>query len=99
MKLINLKIILLIAAITQIQTQVVEAVGIVDEQKNLENKLFSKKENVDFYMFASLGLSDTILRQMFDYAKIYNGAIVLRGAEDNSFKKTPTSIDGKILCA
>ena len=43
-------------------------------------------------MFASLGLSDTILRQMFDYAKIYNGVIVLRGAEDNSFKKTAEHI-------
>lgn len=92
MKLINLKIILLIAAIIQIQTQVAEAVSLANEQKNVENKLFSKKESVDFYMFASLGLSDTILRQMFDYARFYNGVIVLRGAEDNSFKKTAEHI-------
>ncbi len=92
MKLINFIIISLITVSTQIQTQAVEAVSLVNEHKNIEKNIFSKKENVDFYIFASLGLSDTTLKQMVDYAKIYNGVIVLRGAEDNSFKKTTEHI-------
>ena len=56
------------------------------------NKLFEQNEAVDFYIFASFGLSDTLLRQMLDYAKIYNGVIVLRGIENNSFKQTAEHI-------
>ncbi len=90
MKLINLKIMLIIAIITQIQiqTQAAEAVSLVNELNNIEKNIFSKEESVDFYMFASFGLSDSLLRQMLDYAKIYNGVIVLRGLKNNSFKQT-----------
>ncbi len=88
MKLINLKIMLIIAIITQIQTKVAEATSLVNELKKVEKNIFSKEENVDFYMFASFGLSDSLLRQMLDYAKIYNGVIVLRGLKNNSFKQT-----------
>lgn len=93
MKLINLKIMLIIAMITQIQiqTQAAESVSLVNELKNIEKNIFSKEakeESVDFYMFASFGLSDSLLRQMLDYAKIYNGVIVLRGLKNNSFKQT-----------
>ena len=56
-------------------------------QSGAQQKLFTNEKKVNFYMFASLGLSDQILRQMLDYTKIYNGIIVLRGVEDNSFKK------------
>ncbi|MCT4635285.1 MAG: type-F conjugative transfer system pilin assembly protein TrbC [Rickettsiales bacterium] len=52
------------------------------------NNMFKKGEEVNFYMFASFSLSDDHLRQMMDYAKTYNGVIVLRGIENNSFKKT-----------
>ena len=90
MTLINLKIMLIIAIITQIQiqTQAAEAVSLVNGLNNIEKNIFSKEENVDFYMFASFGLSDSLLRQMLDYAKIYNGVIVLRGLKNNSFKQT-----------
>lgn len=90
MKLINLKIMLIMAMITQIQiqTQAAEAVSLVNELNNIEKNIFSKEESVDFYMFASFGLSDSLLRQMLDYAKIYNGVIVLKGIENNSFKQT-----------
>ena len=81
---------LIIAIITQIQiqTQAAEAVSLVNGLNNIEKNIFSKEENVDFYMFASFGLSDSLLRQMLDYAKIYNGVIVLRGLKNNSFKQT-----------
>lgn len=92
MKLINLKIMLIIAIITQIQTKVAEATSLVNELKKVEKNIFSKEENVDFYMFASFGLSDSLLRQMLDYAKIYNGVIVLKGIENNSFKQTAEHI-------
>lgn len=58
----------------------------------LEQKLFVDDEKINFYLFASFGLNDTTLRQMLDYAKIYNGVIVLRGIEDNSFKTTAEHI-------
>lgn len=52
------------------------------------NNMFKKGEEVNFYMFASFSLSDDHLRQMMDYAKTYNGVMIFRGIEDNSFKKT-----------
>ena len=60
--------------------------------KRADKNLFESKEEVSFYIFASLGLSDNILKQMFEYAKAYNGVIVLRGIEDNSFIKTSNHI-------
>jgi conjugal transfer pilus assembly protein TrbC len=92
MKLINLKIMLILAAITQMQTKAAEAISLVNELENIEKNIFSQKENVDFYMFASFGLSNSLLRQMLDYAKIYNGVIVFRGIENNSFKQTAEHI-------
>lgn len=58
----------------------------------VNQKLFVNKESVNFYMFATLSLSDNILKQMLEYAKLYNGTIVLRGIEDNSFVKTSNHI-------
>jgi type-F conjugative transfer system pilin assembly protein TrbC len=58
----------------------------------VNQKLFVSEESVNFYMFASLSLSDNLLKQMFEYAKLYNGTIVLRGIEDNSFIKTSQHI-------
>lgn len=64
--------------------------------QSLNNKtlkqLFVNKEEVNFYMFVSLGLSDNTLKQILEYAKLYNGVIVLRGIEDNSFVKTSDHI-------
>lgn len=64
--------------------------------QSLNNKtlkqLFVDKEEVNFYMFVSLGLSDNTLKQILEYAKLYNGVIVLRGIEDNSFVKTSDHI-------
>lgn len=59
---------------------------------NVTQKIFVAEENVHFYMFASLGLSDNLLKQMFEYARLYKGTIVLRGIEDNSFIKTSDHI-------
>ena len=58
----------------------------------VNQKLFVSDEKINFYMFASLGLSDVLLRQMLDYAKIYNGVIVLRGIKNNSFRQTADHI-------
>lgn len=58
----------------------------------VNQKLFVSDEKINFYMFASLGLSDLLLRQMLDYAKTYNGVIVLRGIENNSFRQTADHI-------
>ncbi len=95
MKLVNLKIMLIIAVIMQIQAEAGEEIGFVDELKNIEqreNKLFLNDKTIDFYMFASFSLSDETLAQMLDYAKIYNGIIVLRGIKNNSFKQTSERI-------
>lgn len=64
-----------------------EAYSMNNQQTDFNN-MFKKGEEVNFYMFASFSLSDTHLRQMMDYAKAYNGVIVLRGIENNSFQKT-----------
>ena len=58
----------------------------------VNQKLFVSKESVNFYMFATLSLGDNVLKQMFEYAKMYNGTIVLKGIEDNSFIKTSDHI-------
>ena len=84
------KIILTMAVI--LQMNFVEATSLESGFENTKNKLFVHKESVDFYMFASLGLSDVLLRQMLDYAKNYNGVIVLRGIENNSFRQTADHI-------
>lgn len=60
--------------------------------KSINRETFMGAETVDFYMFASFGLGDTLLRQMFDYAKLYNAVVVFRGIEGNSFKKTAEHI-------
>ena len=60
--------------------------------KNINQEIFMGAETVDFYLFASFGLGDILLRQMFDYAKLYNGVVVFRGIEGNSFKKTAEHI-------
>ena len=83
---------LIIAIILPIQTKVAEAVVFQDELNKVKKNIFSQEERVDFYMFASLGLSDLTLRQMFEYAKLYNGTIVLRGIENNSFRQTSEHI-------
>lgn len=62
-------------------------VKLLSDQKSDFNKMFNQDETVNFYMFASFSLSDTHLRQMMDYAKMYNGVIVFRGIENNSFQK------------
>lgn len=64
----------------------------VDPLSTINQNFFQKNEEINFYMFASFGLSDNILRQMIDYAKTYNGTIVLRGLENNSFKSTAEHI-------
>ena len=66
---------------------------ITDQRANL-NKMFKQEEEVNFYIFASFTLSDTHLRQMMDYAKMYNGVIVFSGIENNSFQKTGEHIQG-----
>lgn len=58
----------------------------------VNTKLFVSKKNINFYMFATFSLGDNVLKQMFDYAKTYNGIIVLRGIKDNSFIKTSEHI-------
>lgn len=67
-----------------------EITRLIDNKVN--KQLFIKKEEVNFYMFASLSLSDNILKQMLEYAELYNGVVVLRGIEDNSFVKTTNHI-------
>ncbi len=64
----------------------------LNSQQTDFNRMFTRGEEVNFYMFASFSLSDTHLRQMMDYAKTYNGVIVFRGIENNSFKKTAEHI-------
>ncbi len=68
----------------------VKAIETNDE--NDINKIFTQNGSIDFYMFASFSLSDEILAQMLDYAKLYNGIIVLRGIKNNSFKETSEHI-------
>ena len=92
MKLVNLKIMLLIAVIAQTQTQAVEVDSLVYKKTSIEKNIFLKEENVHFYLFASLGLSDNLLKQMFEYARLYKGTIVLRGIKDNCFIKTSDHI-------
>lgn len=67
-------------------------VEFLSDKKTYFNKIFNQDVTVDFYMFASFSLSDTHLRQMMDYAKIYNGVIVFRGMENNSFTETAEHI-------
>jgi type-F conjugative transfer system pilin assembly protein TrbC len=66
--------------------------AIETNDKSNINKIFTRNESIDFYMFASFSLSEDILRQMLDYAKLYNGIIVLRGIKNNSFQETSEHI-------
>lgn len=97
MKLKNLKNLLVILGILQAQpifaysNSNTSDCGVIQEIKEANVKNINNdgiKEVIDFYMFASFSLSDTTLRQMIDYAKIYNGIIVFRGIKENSFVKT-----------
>lgn len=65
---------------------------LISAQQTDFNNMFNQAEEINFYMFASFSLSDTHLRQMMDYAKLYNGVIVFRGIENNSFKRTAEHI-------
>lgn len=96
MKLIDPKIIMLILTIImQIQAEAGEEISFADELRNIEKTekgFFFNDETIDFYMFVSFSLSEDILRQMLDYAKLYNGIIVFRGIENNSFRETSEHI-------
>lgn len=59
---------------------------------SINQSFVQKREEANFYIFASFSLSDNVLREMIDYAKVYNGIIVFRGLENNSFKVTSEHI-------
>ena len=88
MKLRIHRTLLSILVLMQISTSFAKANGLENIFEETAKKNFTQEEEVNFYMFASFSLSDTHLRQMMDYAKAYNGVIVFRGIENNSFKKT-----------
>lgn len=88
MKLKFHNILLATIVFTQVFTSFVKASEFENIFEETAKQKFTQGEEVNFYMFASFSLSDTHLRQMMDYAKAYNGVIVFRGIESNSFQKT-----------
>lgn len=64
----------------------------MDSFDAISQNFVQNKEKTTFYIFASFSLSNNVLRQMIDYAEPYNGIIVFRGLENNSFKTTSEHI-------
>ena len=64
------------------------------EDGNLESRTESQESNnwYKLFVFVSLSMPDAALKALYQEAQDYGAVLVLRGLEDNSFKKTAETL-------
>lgn len=59
----------------------------LSSQARIKN-LLPENEAINFYIFVSFSLSETLLKQLLILSKNYKAVLVLRGLKNNSFKQS-----------